>query len=83
MTHYEVDYSELSGEAKDAKALQDIKDFIGEDKFNKITEENRNETYTFRQFEIGVSFGGISGYPVKAWFKHIWPNGIIPSADQE
>ncbi len=36
MTHYDVDYSKLTPQAKYNKAIADIKDYMGEERYNKV-----------------------------------------------
>jgi hypothetical protein len=71
--HYEVNYAELSPAEKQEKAIADIKDFIGENRFHKLTEDFR--TYgkiNIEQFGFLCSITGISGYPVEAWHTHVY-----------
>ena len=78
MTHYITRYAGLSEEEKQEKALNDIKDYLGEPKFNEITSAFRN-TYpvgvkvpTLGQFRFKLSFVGVQGYPVEVWYSHIF-----------
>lgn len=70
---YEVNYSGLEGNAKRAKALADIVDYIGWEKFadvhNKVL---TGEKLTWAEWEMCVSFVGIQGYPAIAWYEHIY-----------
>lgn len=74
--HYDICYSHLDHDpiAKHNKAIQDIKDYLGEDRFNKLTQcvQNEPEQYTFDQFRLAVSFAGIQGYPVRAWYNYVY-----------
>lgn len=74
MAHYEIDYSVITDEnAKQEKALNDIRDYIGIDRFVKLTAEfvnAVNDGATEEQFHFWLSFAGIQGYPVSAWYKH-------------
>lgn len=70
--HYDIDYSGLKGQAKIDKALQDTKDWLGEDKLNKIIEIVKGDMYTLSQFRLALSFAGVKGYPVCALYIHIW-----------
>lgn len=71
---YIVDYSELDNDpiAKHNKAIEDIKEYLGEEKFNRVTEQIRTEypDMTLKQFQMAISFGGVQGYPAKAWYNH-------------
>lgn len=70
--HYTVDYGLLEGVAKQQKAIQDIKDYLGTRKYNEISREVRPHAEAGRmgrlQFTAQVEmFAGISGYPAEAW----------------
>lgn len=77
MTHYNVDYSGLDEVAKHNKAIQDIKDYMGEPKFEELTgmfkEVPEPERPNLDKFELLVSFAGIQGYPAKAWYNYCYP----------
>lgn len=74
MTHYDIDYSGLDPIAKHEKALQDIVDYMGRDKFDRLVESLRKgEQLTLQHFRLVMSFAGVQGYPVKALYNHIWP----------
>ena len=73
MTHYTVNYEGLDKVTKHNKAIQDIKDYLGEDRFNQITELVRKDSYTLDQFRMAVSFAGVQGYPAKAWYNYCFP----------
>lgn len=75
MTHYDVSYAGLEGDEKQAKALQDIREYMGDDKFVKVCLELRKGGKPeFESFQTACSFGGIQGYPVRALYEHLWPN---------
>lgn len=66
MTHYTIDYSGLSNREKDSKALQDVKDYLG-DRFPILEEILLDkEGHTLKGCEISISFAGIQGPPVFA-----------------
>lgn len=75
MTHYNVSYEGLSDIEKHNKAIQDIKDYLGEEKFEQLTKQCKEEypDLTLEQFRMSVSFAGVQGYPVKAWYNYIYP----------
>lgn len=74
MTHYTVDYSNLNDDpiSKHNKAIQDIKEYIGDDRFETLTEKFKQMSPSLEQFELMVSFAGVQGYPVKAWYNYIY-----------
>lgn len=75
MTHYTINYEGLSEIEKHNKAIQDIKDYLGEAKFDEVTAivKNSPKPYNLEQFLLAVSFAGIQGYPAKAWYNHCYP----------
>ena len=82
MTHYTISYKDMPETEAHQKALADIKDWLGEDRFLKITKGCREavdpdgnpEILTFPQWRMAMFLSGIEGYPLKAWYKEIWPN---------
>lgn len=83
MTHYDVDYSKLQEPEKSNKALADIKDYVGEERFNKITEALRaelrggtQEPRSWDQFKLVMSFAGIQGFPCQPMY--VWVYGEKP-----
>lgn len=76
MTHYNIDYSTIDNNAeKEAKAIQDIKDYVGVDKFNKahasLVELRQAEKLSLEKLEFMLMLPGISGFPCVAWFNLI------------
>lgn len=67
--HYEIDYSKLPPERAHAKALADIKDYIGIPRFKKICQAVHREQGLSREgFLMGLSIiTGIEGFPAQAW----------------
>lgn len=76
MTHYTLDYSKLPANVAHEKALTDLKDYLGEEKFWTLTAEFRRlpKPLPIEQFELMVSFAGITGFPVLVWYGELWPN---------
>lgn len=73
MTHYNIDYSGLEPDEKYKKALEDIKDYMGADKFDELTEAFRAEgKMPEGRFHNYVSLAGVSGYPAVAWYNYIY-----------
>lgn len=70
--HYTVNYEGLDPIAKHNKAIADIKEYLGEDRFETLTEQFKNRSPSFEQFELMVSFAGVQGYPAKAWFNYCY-----------
>lgn len=74
MTHYTTNYEGLSEIEKHNKAIEDIKDYMGAEKFEELTKRVKVEypNWTLEQFRMAVSFAGVQGYPVKAWYNYIY-----------
>lgn len=73
MTRYTVSYEGLDDVTKHNQAIADVKEYLGEDRFSQLTELFRQQPYTLDQFSLAVSFAGVQGYPVKAWYNHCYP----------
>jgi hypothetical protein len=72
MSHHEVDYSELEGAAKEIKALADIIDYLGQEKFNLLVEHTKTCDAGYVRGAL-THVAGISGYPVTAFINHYYP----------
>lgn len=66
MTHYDVDYAGLTGDAKVQKALADITAYIGEDRFKTLVLIADRDGEEATRFGLEVMLG-VSGYPVEAF----------------
>lgn len=76
MSHYDIDYSDMTPQTKHLKAIADIKDYMGEDRYHKITQAIRADgPMSVDKLRIIVSLAGVQGYPVRAWHDEIWPYG--------
>jgi hypothetical protein len=72
--HYDIDYSGLSEIEKHNKAIQDTKDYFGEEKFEKLVDTlKQSEPPGMEIFAMMMDLGGVRGYPVKAMYNHVWP----------
>lgn len=70
MTHYNVDYSSLSGTRKRWKALLDTRDYTGRERYAKLRDIMRtNPEPNLDYWHMALSFAGIQGYPVKALYE--------------
>ena len=76
MTHYDVDYAGLQPQAAHEKAIQDIKDYLGDHKYAEVTAlAKKHSPMTTEQWAYNLLLSGIQGYPVRAWHDEIWPYG--------
>lgn len=73
MSHYDIDYSKLTGDAKRDKALRDIADYCGALQYQKVMQFVRDSLakgLTEEFIRMGCSFAGIQGYPVMAMIEY-------------
>jgi hypothetical protein len=72
--HYNISYKGLSPQAAHDKAIADIREYMGSDRFETLTAQfARHEPMPLEVFELIVSFAGVQGFPVKAWHNECWP----------
>lgn len=64
--HYTKDYSQSP--AKSFDAVNDIKDWLGPERWDKVSAIMRT-VVDHNQFAIAASFAGVHGFPVKAWYE--------------
>jgi len=70
--HTEIKY-EGPEAVKQAKAMDDVREWLG-DRFAIIEDQfGCSERLAPRHFCFLMSISGISGYPVYAFYKHLWP----------
>lgn len=78
MTHYDVDYSKMEENDRRVKAIDDIKEYVGEAKFdelNKMLEEYVLEKRpSLDAFRMTLFMFPVSGYPIKAWYETLQPS---------
>ena len=73
MTHYNVNYSHLEEPNRSDKAIADLVEWLGEDRFTKLTEDFRKlKPMDHEQFAMWLSIAGVQGFPVIAYWRHIW-----------
>ncbi len=76
MTHYDIDYSNLTPQAKHDKAIADIIDYMGEERYHKVIDLYRQHPpIPLEAFHLQMSFAGVQGYPVVAMYDVCWPYG--------
>lgn len=70
MTHYEIDYSTMpEGAEKDAKAVADIREYLGAKPWLALMELAAKETTTIQTLHLNLSFCGVQGFPVSAFLR--------------
>lgn len=82
MTHYEINYADLAGEAKANKAMDDIKAFIGSDRWEKLVTLAPASSVGEVRFCMEVLMG-VSGYPVDAFIKRYCQKEFMVVTDGE
>jgi ribosomal protein S12 methylthiotransferase accessory factor YcaO len=83
MAHYVIAYSGkgMTPNEAHAAALADIIDYLGGNRFGMLHNQwcamRDNEGFypSLEAFELMLSFGGVQGYPARAWYQEIWPYG--------
>jgi hypothetical protein len=76
MTHYLTDYTAITDElVKHNKAIEDIVDYMGKERFDKITAmfKEQQPQLPLEHFKLYCSLAGVEGYPVKAWYNYCYP----------
>ena len=69
-----VNYSKLPADGKQIRAVLDIKEYLGAEKFNNIETQitQLEKPLTGDQFAFLCSVAGIEGYPVDAWYMSLY-----------
>lgn len=65
-------YTKYEGtqEEKDKKAIEDIRFYLGEERF-EAAEKLIDKSINYKQFVFSVEFLGVVGYPVEAWARKL------------
>ena len=75
MSHYTVDYGNTPEPEKRARAIEDIRRWFDDDeRFARVEASLRQylaEGATLEHFRLALSFAGVRGYPVQAWFDQL------------
>jgi len=71
---YEIKYKETDSVKTQDKAIQDCKDWLGEDQFNKVVGilRTRDEKVNQNMMLLALSFQGIQGYPAEVMLERYW-----------
>lgn len=79
--HYIIDYSWLDSQAKHDKAIADIREYMGNAKYEQVKAEFQRQPspIAFERFQFYLSIAGIQGYPVKAMYQECWPHAEVSS----
>ena len=65
--HYTVNYNQHLLKDRLTAALNDVKEYLGEDKYQGLLKAAiADPSLTFAQFRFAMSFAGIEGLPVRA-----------------
>lgn len=80
--HHEINYSALPEADKETKALNDIKEWLGVKKFNRVEKDVKacQPPLSRRQFQFMCSIAGFEGYPVEVWANKL---GVPPIPKEE
>ena len=75
MTHYNVDYAGLEPYDARMKAIADVRDYVGEERFEILATNFRQLSgISYDEFALMLSFAGIQGFPVKVLYNE-WIGG--------
>jgi len=73
--HTTIDYGKLDGKAKEDKAIADIVNWFGAERYATLTAAFKKEPKpTLDRFHLMCSIAGVQGYPVTVWYRQLWPN---------
>lgn len=67
-----ISYEGLDPIEKHNKAIQDIKEYLGAQKFEEVVGLFKGREMPLENFQCYMGLGGIEGYPVKAFYNHIY-----------
>ena len=70
--HTDIHFGHLTGNAKIAKAIEVIIKHLGMEKFIEVQQILLEAPVTLRQLDMAMGVSGIEGYPVKAWYTHLY-----------
>lgn len=75
MTHYDVDYSAIEGDAKRDAAVRDIREYLGEERYRIVCQYFvlMQEPLSLDEMSLALMMAGVQGYPVQAWRETLWP----------
>jgi len=75
--HYLTNYANLSDDEKRVQAIRDIRMYMGDEAFQRISTELVEHNLSFGMFAFYAAFCGVQGYPVRAWYQYCYPNATI------
>jgi hypothetical protein len=83
--HYEVDYTNCdTDEDRDARAITDCREWLGDQRFVQIDTLYRQKACVpLDLFRLQLSFAGIGGFPVAAWHRSLWPDSAAEDHTQQ
>jgi len=73
---YNVSYENLRGDAADTKAIADIKEYVGLEKFTELDQllfqaVKTGEIQSIEKFCMVMFMFPVSGFPLHAWYRDI------------
>ena len=70
---YTINYEKLTEDEKREKAMKDIAQYVGDERLKMLNEAFRAEgKMPYDNFVPYANLAGVAGYPVKAWYEHLW-----------
>lgn len=68
MSHYDVSYKNIQSRTeRDSKAIQDIIDYIGKEKFRILEQITEDPKHSIGMLNMAMGFAGVSGMPFHAF----------------
>ena len=68
-----IDYSGMTPEEKQKRAVADVKEFLGDERYDQlVTIFQTSAKVDLVEFHIMLSFAGIEGYPVEAFYNFVY-----------
>jgi len=87
MSHYERNYTKMIDDVAERErvALDDVKHWLGEEKFEEVTGLFRTEVPPIGpgKFRFYCGIAGIQGYPVAIWWKHCFGCAMLEEVARE
>lgn len=68
---YDINYTDMDPDTRHVRAINDIKEYLGEEKFREFTAVFRcAENLSEIEFIVGCFIVGIQGTPVNEWYDY-------------
>jgi hypothetical protein len=84
MTSYTINYEGLDARQLEEKAVQDIRDYLGEEMWAKVLAHMTGCGYVpaLQEFRTACWLLGITGAPVRPFYNYCYPENRLPPSLQ-